>query len=128
VDAARPRPQDRPAESWPQNPAIGGRSVASVSELKELLVERLARTLRVTPDRIPADAAFADLGVDAIAGMSFVSEVGDALGLPLDATVLYDHTTLDRLAGHLAEPAALRGSGVPPKSDPQPTGSEDEDR
>ncbi|MEV0637360.1 amino acid adenylation domain-containing protein [Streptomyces sp. NPDC050619] len=74
---------------------------APVASVKELLIERLARTLRVTPDRIPGDAAFADLGVDAISGLSFVSEVGDALGVPLDATVLYSHTTIDRLAGHL---------------------------
>ncbi|MEV4315702.1 amino acid adenylation domain-containing protein [Actinocrispum sp. NPDC049592] len=70
--------------------------------IKALTTRRLARALRVPAEKLSPRQAFAELGVDSITGMSFVAELGEDLGLELDAALLYDHTTIDRLTDHLA--------------------------
>ncbi|MCP2251336.1 amino acid adenylation domain-containing protein [Prauserella aidingensis] len=71
--------------------------------IRALVVRRLARVLHVPEDGLSSREAFAELGVDSITGMSFVSELGEELGLELDAAILYDHTTIDKLTDHLAD-------------------------
>src|SRR5207237_5345648 len=103
VPAAAPSTAAAP----PSAPAtVGGAVAASVpvgspaqdtGSIRTLLVERLARTLRVSPAQVSPRAAFADLGVDSISGTSFAAEVSEALGVPLNPTTLYEHVTLDRL-------------------------------
>jgi polyketide synthase PksJ len=71
--------------------------------IRSLATERLALALRVPADQLSPRLAFAELGVDSITGMSFVAELGEDLGLELDASLLYDHTTIDRLTDHLTD-------------------------
>ncbi|CAM3014882.1 hypothetical protein SAXI111661_14050 [Saccharomonospora xinjiangensis] len=76
---------------------------AERERIRRLTTERLARALRVPVAELSSRTAFAELGVDSITGMSFVSELGEELGIELDAALLYDHTTIDRLTDYLAE-------------------------
>ena len=87
-----------PAIPAPQ-PALRG----DRDRIKELTTQRLARALRVPATDLSPRVAFAELGVDSITGMSFVAELGEELGLELDAALLYDHTTIDLLAEHLTD-------------------------
>ncbi|MGY0064532.1 amino acid adenylation domain-containing protein [Streptomyces sp. LZ34] len=108
-EVAGPLPKDGPV-----------RDARPVGTVREVLVEKLARTLRVAPGRISPGAAFADLGVDSITGISFASEVGRALGVSLNATTLYEHTTVDRLANHLTGLVAPHGADGLPSPAPAP--------
>jgi polyketide synthase PksJ len=77
-------------------PSIEGRLA-----ILDFMIERLAATLRVPRSTLAPEARFADHGVDSIVGMTFAAEVGDALGVPLNGTVLYDYPSLDLLADYL---------------------------
>ncbi|OEV27903.1 hypothetical protein AN220_03550, partial [Streptomyces nanshensis] len=112
-------PEPLPPRTPPESPAApGGPSAADEGQgreqappaqgadrdrIRSLTTQRLARALRVPPEELSSRRAFAELGVDSITGMSFVSELGEELGLELDAALLYDHTTIDRLTDHLTD-------------------------
>ncbi|HBF29366.1 non-ribosomal peptide synthetase [Rhizobium sp.] len=66
-----------------------------------LMTKHLAKALRVGENAIVSHRNFSDQGVDSIVGMAFASDVGDALGVSLNGSVLYDYTSLDLLADHL---------------------------
>ncbi|MBO8196255.1 hypothetical protein ITI46_32130 [Streptomyces oryzae] len=104
VDAG-PAPDAGPAVDEPrQGPAAEQPAARADRErIKSLTTQRLARALRVPPGELSPRRAFAELGVDSITGMSFVAELGEELGLELDAALLYDHTTIDRLTDHLTD-------------------------
>ncbi|MFJ2773105.1 amino acid adenylation domain-containing protein [Streptomyces sp. NPDC087300] len=72
-------------------------------EIRRLLVERLARTLRVPQGDLSPSTAFADLGVDSITGSTFVAQIGEELGVELNAAALYEFSSAERLADHLVE-------------------------
>jgi polyketide synthase PksJ len=103
-----PRAQSATAPEAPRSPATNGipdqRSApADRDRIRSLATQRLARVLRVPAEQLSTRLAFAELGVDSITGMSFVAELGEQLGLELDAALLYDHTTIDRLTDHLTD-------------------------
>lgn len=71
--------------------------------IRRLLVERLARTLRVSAADLSPSVAFSDLGVDSITGSTFATQIGEELGVELNAAALYDFTSIERLADHLLD-------------------------
>ncbi|MET9831652.1 amino acid adenylation domain-containing protein [Streptomyces sp. NPDC006385] len=91
-------------------------------EIERLLVERLARTLRVPTGELSPSVAFADLGVDSITGAAFVTEIAQELGVDVNAGALYEFPSVARLSGHLAELAAAREPDVPAR-DRAPAGA-----
>ncbi|BCK68537.1 hypothetical protein Srufu_024900 [Streptomyces libani subsp. rufus] len=88
------------------------------SEIRPLLVERLARTLRVPKGDLSPTMAFADLGVDSITGSAFVTQIAEELGVELNAAALYEFSSLERLADHLV---GLLGARTEPTEPPVPT-------
>ncbi|WP_143675813.1 acyl carrier protein, partial [Streptomyces milbemycinicus] len=99
-------------------PAGGGERRRAI---RGLLVERLARTLRVPTADLSPSVAFSDLGVDSITGSTFVTQISEELDVELNAAALYEYSTVERLADHLIElvgpdePTA--GSGEEPPAD-----------
>jgi myxalamid-type polyketide synthase MxaB len=85
----------------------------------------LARVVGLGPgDRIEPRQRLFDLGVDSLMAVELRSKLGASLGLPIPATLLFDHPTLDALVDHLAGVVAEHlGDGAavreePPESDP----------
>ncbi|MER5705089.1 amino acid adenylation domain-containing protein [Micromonospora sp. NPDC002296] len=105
VRAPRPAPEPgRTLEPAPADATAGrGTGHADRDRIKALTTQRLARVLRVPVEELSSRMAFAELGVDSITGMSFMAELGEELGLELDAALLYDHTSIDRLTDHLTD-------------------------
>ncbi|WP_028933453.1 type I polyketide synthase [Pseudonocardia spinosispora] len=95
------------------DPAGGGRSALTEqllplprAEQEQLLVE-LVRSEAAgvlsypSPDDLPPDRAFSDLGADSLTAIELRDRLGAAIGRRLSATLLFDHTTPVAVAAHL---------------------------
>ena len=88
-------------------------SGGSVSpDLEGLVRDALARQLGLEPDAIDARERFHRYGLDSAGARTLIQKLGEELGRPLPATIVWDHPTLDRLVRHLSGEAT--GSLRPP--------------
>jgi acyl transferase domain-containing protein/acyl carrier protein/SAM-dependent methyltransferase len=71
--------------------------------VKHTLLSQLAVTLKLAPERIDPDGAFADYGVDSISSVRIVSALKEALGIELAGTSLFDHSSVNKLVRHVLE-------------------------
>ncbi|HEY0835364.1 MAG TPA: SDR family NAD(P)-dependent oxidoreductase, partial [Azospirillum sp.] len=69
--------------------------------VRAVVLDALAQSLGIDHDAVETDVAFSDYGVDSILGVGFVQRVNTGLGLSLNTTVLFDHTTAERLTRHI---------------------------
>ena len=97
-----------------QRSADGAGNGDSRDALTAVALNGLAKTLQLAPERIMTDQPFADYGIDSILGVSFVSDLEEALGTELNTALLFDYPTLDSLVDYLldqypAESARLAG-------------------
>jgi acyl transferase domain-containing protein/enoyl-CoA hydratase/carnithine racemase/acyl carrier protein len=83
------------AAARPQNAEIALSSVRG--QLKHLL----AQELHLEDDEIDHNAQYTDLGLDSITGVTWIRKVNAHYGLSLDATIVYAHPTLSKLAQHV---------------------------
>lgn len=84
--------------------------VASNATRSELLAQwisgRVAKVLEMDIQAVDRHLRFADLGIDSIMAVSLVGELEAHLGLDLDPTLLYRHTTISDLARFLCRDQA----------------------
>ncbi|MFE4976932.1 AMP-binding protein [Kitasatospora sp. NPDC056651] len=71
------------------------------AEIRGWLVERVAESLNRSPERIATDAHLVELGLDSLGALSICGEAEDRFGLRLEATIAWDHPTIDALAAFL---------------------------
>ncbi|MBB3120970.1 SDR family NAD(P)-dependent oxidoreductase [Pseudoduganella violacea] len=94
---------------------------AGGAALATLIAQQLARTLKVPADLIGNSETFSDYGMDSINGMEFAEQLQNTLGMTVDITSVFEHSSVDALAAYLAprlpalpeEPAA---QAAPPAS------------
>ncbi|MEH6633683.1 MAG: SDR family NAD(P)-dependent oxidoreductase [Halopseudomonas aestusnigri] len=72
-----------------------------------IILKELSQTLKIGIEEIELDIPFSDYGIDSILGIGFAKALGDRFGIELNTTVLFDHTTVERLAIHLAQHSDL---------------------
>ncbi|NUT45713.1 MAG: acyl carrier protein [Saccharothrix sp.] len=91
--------------------APAGVAPRTVPEITRYLREVVATVTGAEPREIEAEAGFADLGVDSLAGLRMRELLVGGLGVALPATYLYHHSTIADLAEHLASasPGTQRG-------------------
>ncbi|MEX3611468.1 MAG: amino acid adenylation domain-containing protein [Burkholderia sp.] len=77
--------------------------VAIDAGVHRVLLEQLARTLKLDVAEIDTQMPFSDYGVDSILGVGFVKQINDRLGLDLNATVLFEHSSFERLVAHILQ-------------------------
>ncbi|WP_346660113.1 SDR family NAD(P)-dependent oxidoreductase [Streptomyces sp. WMMB303] len=82
-----------------------------------------ARVLELPPDRLAPDAAFADLGVDSLVALELTKALEADHG-SLPATLLFERTTIRRLADHLHSRAAGPAAAAPAPAVPRPAPAE----
>ena len=84
---------------------------ADPGTMRDVVLGCLTKALNIAANRIDLRAPFLDYGVDSIVGTEVVTLIGKRLGVQLNAAVLYEHTSVERLAAHLARmPALVRAS------------------
>lgn len=70
-------------------------------ELVEWLTAKVAGYLNVPPDTIDIDTPLADCGIGSAHGMALCVDLQSEKGFDVDATLLWDHATIDAIATHL---------------------------
>ena len=104
---SQPNPKQAPSIVAPRPPTNG--AVSGVPEIdgwasvEKAVSEALCQTLRLTTADLKPDLSFADYGIDSILTGALLDRVNAALGLSLNATVLFDHCTVARLSRHISE-------------------------
>ncbi len=97
------------------SPAGAGRQggVPSASELRLWLAHRVAEILGCTAQEVDVREPFSSYGLASRETVGLSGELEEWLGLGLEATLLYDHPTIDALAGHLAVQLATSDDPAP---------------
>jgi acyl carrier protein len=108
VAAQTPAPAPAPVPG-PPGPAS---AVAGADSITDWILDWLARTLEVDPDGLDPERPFADLGIDSVFAVELAQELGDWVGRPLEATILWSYSTADSLARHLAADCGTSGTGA----------------
>ncbi|MEV4922760.1 SDR family NAD(P)-dependent oxidoreductase [Streptomyces roseoverticillatus] len=95
-----PTPADTtaPAAGRPEAPGDRGPLDSSVPQVVR---EKIAAALAMDEDALDGRLAFADYGVDSILAVRIVHELNEALSLALPTSILFDHSSADRLTAHL---------------------------
>ncbi|BCH57154.1 SDR family NAD(P)-dependent oxidoreductase [Agrobacterium vitis] len=117
-------PQARPQTVQQPSPAkerVKAASDPSKRDVEARVLAALADALKVEEDQLKADVAFADYGVDSILGVTFVNSLQQSLGIELNAAIIFDHSTVERLSKyvlqqHRAEIEALFATPQEPES------------
>ncbi|MEC7584149.1 MAG: SDR family NAD(P)-dependent oxidoreductase [Planctomycetota bacterium] len=104
------------------------------SQLRSYIQRQFAQVLGFAqPDDIQPQRTFVELGIDSLMAVEIRTRLGVALGLPLPATLLFDHADVEQLAQHLLSllPAgtgtAEADSDEKPTIVPRPDGADDAD-
>ncbi|UZW58492.1 SDR family NAD(P)-dependent oxidoreductase [Lysobacter enzymogenes] len=113
ADAAAEQPRAPPIEREPALAASEPRpdyepdqTVAAIdleAHVKHTLLAQLAAILKLAPERIDPDSAFAGYGVDSISSVRIVRALNDALGIELAGTSLFDHSSVNKLVRHVLQ-------------------------
>jgi acyl carrier protein len=74
-----------------------------VELLEDFVRSAVARVLGHAPGTFPRAQGFADLGMDSLGAIELRTNLEQALGCRLPATLAFDYPTVEALVAHLAE-------------------------
>ncbi|MFJ6690607.1 SDR family NAD(P)-dependent oxidoreductase [Streptomyces sp. NPDC091294] len=98
----------RTAEAGSGTRALGDRLAALPKVERERLLTELVLTHAATvlgqssPHTVEADRPFRELGFDSLMGVEFRNRLKEATGIPLPATLVFDHPTARAIVRHVA--------------------------
>ncbi|QGZ37637.1 ketoacyl-synthetase-like protein [Pseudoduganella flava] len=72
-------------------------------QVRDTVLDCLAATLKMPAAGIDAEIAFSDYGIDSILGVNFIDRVNARFGIALNTAVIFEYSSVERLARHLAE-------------------------
>ena len=75
----------------------------NLSEIQQVLQQKLADALYVDISEIDANQKFSDLGLDSIVGVEWITTINQIYRLNIKATKLYDYPTLIDLSEYIAQ-------------------------
>ncbi|AJQ95099.1 SDR family NAD(P)-dependent oxidoreductase [Gynuella sunshinyii] len=80
--------------------------------MRQLVLDCLATTLRLSADAINVTIPFSDYGLDSILGANFINQLSERLNTRLNTTLIFDHTTTERLSRYLSKHHQLPSAAV----------------
>jgi polyketide synthase PksL len=96
--------------------ARGSAMAAPDDAVRRCVLETIGAALKLDPAAIDVHQPYADYGLDSITGVAVVHALNERLHADLSTTVLFEHSTVERLAAHLrahsagSRPAAVAAS------------------
>jgi acyl carrier protein len=85
-----------------------GASSAGVEAIRTWLTERVAYFLDVRPQDIAADDLLVEIGLDSVYALTLCGDVEEEFGILVEATLAWDHPTIDALTAHIHSELAAR--------------------
>ncbi|MGZ5473480.1 MAG: acyl carrier protein, partial [Thermoanaerobaculia bacterium] len=76
-----------------------GEDVAA--HVREVITGAMCEELRIEAAVINPNASLADYGVDSIVGVNLVSRISESLKVPLEASSLFEYSSVNRLASYI---------------------------
>ncbi|WP_327320419.1 condensation domain-containing protein [Streptomyces sp. NBC_01235] len=98
-----------PVESAPAvTPAAPRPASASALEphVRDIVIDALGSALGLRPEHVELDVPFADFGINSLTGVELLHRINQELGTTLDSTVLFDHSSVEKLTAHILASAA----------------------
>ena len=74
-------------------------------EIRDRLVQEVASAANIPIDQVDIREPFASYNLASIEAVQLVGVLEAWLGITLDATLLWEYSTIEALAGHLAQAA-----------------------
>ncbi|QHI36098.1 Polyketide synthase PksL [Kordia antarctica] len=93
-DAVTPKPTEVVSEKG---------SGQSKEQLKQMLINTLAKSLYLESSEIDPDKSFTDIGLDSIVGVEWIKIINKNLDMELSSTKIYDYATINELAKFLTK-------------------------
>ena len=90
------------------------RPVLAYPRLKQLIVSSLAELIDVQERDIATGKSFYSLGVDSLKAVKLMNRLGQAINLPLSPTLLFEASTVDKLAERLVEEQQSAAAALAP--------------
>jgi 3-oxoacyl-(acyl-carrier-protein) synthase/acyl carrier protein len=90
-------------------PATTGRA----REVRQVVSETLADALGLPAGQVEPDVSFADFGLNSVSGVRFLYSLNEALGIDLESTVIFDHSSAERLAAHILAEGLVAAPAAP---------------
>lgn len=85
--------------------------------LRNWLVQCVAGYAGMNHDQVATNVELSYYGLDSVYALSLCGEIEDQFHVPVEPTAIWDHPTIDALAGHLSEQIAA-GQQPPPVPHP----------
>jgi len=83
-------------------------SAPTEKQIRDRLVREIAASAGVPIEQIDSREPFASYGLASLEAVYLIGTLEEWLGIPLDATLMWDHPTVDALAKHLASVVAAK--------------------
>jgi acyl carrier protein len=71
--------------------------------VRDWLVQCVAGYVMRNPEQIATNVELSYYGLDSVYALSLCGEIEDQFHIPVEPTAIWDHPTIDALAGHLSE-------------------------
>lgn len=100
--SGRPEPEVEIA-SGGDNDGAGEDRESKRETICRTIIEAIAKTLDLEAERIDRDGSFADYGIDSITGVNLVAGLNESMGIDLETTCIFDHSSVNRLGDYILE-------------------------
>jgi thioesterase domain-containing protein/acyl carrier protein len=96
-------------DAFPRSEAPSASNAPSRDEIRGRIVAEFALALHVDPASIDTAATLFSLGADSLIAISITGALSEWLGRDLQATLMWDHPSIDAIAEALSVPPAAEG-------------------
>jgi polyketide synthase PksJ len=103
---AEPQPLAPPSEPPRQSTPPEINAVDQHGRLKEIVKAKLAEALYIEAAEVDENKRFVDLGLDSILGVQFINALNSTLGINIQVTKIYEHSSVNELVEYLKSQTA----------------------
>ena len=94
--------------------SLHGNSEYTIESILNWIEAWVAKKLKIDPHQIDPSKSFADYGIDSIMAVEFSQALGDWLEHPLEATILWNFSTIESLGQYLTDELKKKSSASQP--------------